>query len=187
MKETLLQNLRVARAEDPDELIRERLRKKWNGPRDLLGEVNEAMIQIWDEEKLENVWDLNCLVYSGALTAMGACDQQDGMTEKGDGESSGQADEVEDPEGEREIERAMRSEKNPQEADPKPTTKQQTISELRQGIGWIECEIKRRKSGSHRLTVKQGMRLKKLQVQLGNKLVLQKLRSALEKRKNLSE
>ncbi len=80
----------------------------------MLGEVNEAMIQIWDEEKLENVWDLNCLVYSGALTAMGACDQQDGMTEKGDGESSGQADEVEDPEGER----AMRSEKNPQEADP---------------------------------------------------------------------
>ncbi len=185
MKETLLRNLKAVRAEDPDELNRVRLRSKWNGPRDLLEEVNEAMSQIWDEEALESVWDLNCLVYSGAVTAIGEQERQDGMTEVGEGESDVWTDEVEDPEGEREVERAMRPEQYQQEADPKPTAKQQTISELRQGIGWIECEIKRRKSGSHRPTVKQGMRLKKLQKQLGNKLDLQKLRIALEKRKNL--
>ncbi len=56
--------------------------------------------------------------------------------------------------------RVRESYKTQQEADPKPTAKQQTISELRQGIGWIECEIKRRKSRSHRPTVKQGMRLR---------------------------
>ena len=103
MKETLLRNLKAVRAEDPDELNRVRLRSKWNGPRDLLEEVNEAMSQIWDEEALESVWDLNCLVYSGAVTAIGEQERQDGMTEVGEGESDVWTYEVEDLEGEREL------------------------------------------------------------------------------------
>ncbi len=98
MKETLLRNLKAVRAEDPDELNRVRLRSKWNRPRDLLKEVNEAMSQI---EALESVWDLNCLVYSA--TAIGEQERQDGMTEVGEGESDVWTYEVEDLEGEREL------------------------------------------------------------------------------------
>ncbi len=127
MKETLLRILREVRAEDSDELNRVRISCKWNGTRDVLVEVSEAMRQIWDEEALESGWDLNCLVYAGAVTAIGEQERQDGMEEVGEGESEKCTEEVEDPEDERELERAMGPEQCRQETDPKPTAKQQTL------------------------------------------------------------
>ncbi len=64
---------------------------------------------------------------------------------------------------EMEVERALGEEQDPRRGNPKP----QTIADLRQVIGWLECEIQRRKRGSNRLTLKEGLRLKKLQKQLG--------------------
>ncbi len=47
--------------------------------------------------------------------------------------------------------------------NPKP----RTITDLRQVIGWIECEIQRKKRGNNKLSLKEGLRLKKPQKQLG--------------------
>ncbi len=75
------------------------------------------------------------------------------MEEGGDG--------VMDPD-EMEVERALGVEQDPRGGNPKP----RTITELRQVIGWLEIEIQRRKRGKNRLSLKEGLRLKKLQKQL---------------------
>ena len=64
-----------------------------------MGEVNRAIGEIWVEDLMGNMWNLNCLVYSGALVAMKLGEEEADketevvMTEGGDGELD--ADEME--------------------------------------------------------------------------------------------
>ncbi len=125
-----------------------------------MGEVNRAMSEVWVEELMGDMWDLNCLVYSGALVAMRLGEEE---ANKGAEVLVTEGEEDEEDADEMEVERALGEEQDPRRGNPKP----QTIADLRQVIGWLECEIQRKKRGSNRLTLKEGLRLKKLQKQLG--------------------
>ncbi len=101
------------------------------------------------------MWDLNCLGYSGALVAMRLGEEE---ANKG---AEVLVTEGEEDELDAEVERALGEEQGPRSGNPKP----RTIADLRQVIGWLECEIQRRKRGSNRLTLKEGLKVKKLQKQ----------------------
>ncbi len=104
---------------------------------------------MWVEELMGN---LNCLVYSGALVArkLGEEEEEDKETDVVMAEGR---DGVLDPD-EMEVERALGVEQDPRGGG----------TPNHQVIGWLESEIQRRKS---RLSLKKGLRLKKLQKQLG--------------------
>lgn len=48
---------------------RKRLARKWKGSEALLGQIDEALVDVWDESESKTLWDINCLLYTGAAIA----------------------------------------------------------------------------------------------------------------------
>ena len=198
MKSEISVYLKQVSAEPATKLTRVKaMAKGWKRDEKLLDCVDQAMVELWEEEELKTIWTLNRLMYAGAQV----------VTEKVQG-----GEEVEEEEEEDEGENVLDLDSQPgnqyedmgemihdpweglvqpemlmktsEEKRKVGRSKEETIRSLRKTIGWLDAEATRLKQGGGRksLTKKRCILLKKLHRLFGREAFTQKrLRSLREK------
>ena len=64
MREHVLNIWRETKGQEPMQRARERMKQ-----RELLGQIDQVLTDLWEEKKMDGLWDFNCLLYAGAKVA----------------------------------------------------------------------------------------------------------------------